>query len=264
MTAEQKLTAALPVTLPPIAYPGLSMLCVVRKMTDAEVTAATFSENTGKPLSAMDLAMFAYHNDKLGIGQKEIARLMSTAHHRMSASRVSVLLNLIRLPLKIQKLLHANQIPESACQALLRLGLSAEELELRASDVAAGRIKPSEITAEANAARRAKGIKVQRNIADLRRMMERLPFQNKLQVTPGELLDWLDGGVGDEVWTNQAGSNPDENMEDEDANISDDNETEAEPTGAYELVNGRPVKLADVAPISDEAREHLEQLHSIK
>lgn len=178
----------------PAAYglPGpVPLKATYADLDDIGSVIASFIENTGKPLTCMDLAHTANQLFNLmDWSNAEIAAVLTTPHHPVSASRVSQLRALIRLPMRLQRQLHAGSVPESVARAMLRLGVDSAEMERLAEELESGRIKGSEITSEANDKRRASGKKVKRSINDLRAKLIELGTAPSL-----DLLSWLEGDI---------------------------------------------------------------------
>lgn len=178
------------------------LLAVSRKLSDEAAIRASFAENTGRPLTCMDLAHTAESLAALEWPTKTIAAVMSTPHHRISPSRVSQLRSLMRLPERIQAMLHAKSLPESAARAILRLGMDDSAMETVADQLIEGTLRAGEIVAWGNEARRGDGKKVKRTMYDLRTMLEEIAGETG-SAKAADMLSWLDGEFagekGDEI-----------------------------------------------------------------
>lgn len=178
----------------------IPLLAVARKMSDESAIRVSFAENTGRPLTCMDLAHTAeaLAAPPLDWPMKTIASVMSTPHHRISPSRVSQLRSLMRLPERIQAMLHAKKLPESVARAILRLGMDDAAMEVVADQLVDGTLRAGEIVAMANEARRDDGKKVKRTMFDLRGKLDEIGTGPAM-----DLLAWLDGEFpgerGDEI-----------------------------------------------------------------
>lgn len=173
---------------------GIPLLAVLKQYTDEQAIRASFTENTGLPLSVMDLATAASHfYNVMDWPHKHIAEAMSAPHHKMSPIRVGQLLRLLALPVSLQRRLHTGKLPESVAKAFLRLGLSAEEMKEKAAQLERGEIKPSELTSAANQKRRAEGKKVKRSLSEVRTRLGELETARAL-----DFLSWIDGDLNDD------------------------------------------------------------------
>lgn len=171
----------------------IPLLYIIQEMDDIGAAKAAFAENTGLPLTCMDLSKAVASYSNMGWDDSRIAETISAPHHKVGRSRVSQLRSLIRLPLKIQQALHDGRLPESAARALISLGIDREEMEGIANDIEAGRMKTAEIGARARAQKRSKGKKAQRTIYELRNILNELSTTKALN-----LLAWLDGELPDD------------------------------------------------------------------
>lgn len=194
IAGRHRKAAIVKINADPGAYglPGpIPLAAVYKDLNDVEAIGASFAENTGKPLTCMDLAHTAAQLARvMDWSNARIAALLSTPHHPCSPSRVSQLRSLIRLPMRLQRMLHSGAVPESVARAMFRLGVDAEEMEQLSRELEAGALKGSEITSRANAERRAAGKKVKRTIVDLRNKLAELGTAPSL-----DLLSWLDGDI---------------------------------------------------------------------
>lgn len=172
----------------------LPLKAVFIEMDDEDAIRASFQENTGKPPTVMDLAKAAANFSRLEWDNQKIASTLSTPWQRVSAARVSQLKSYIRLPYKVQSMLHRGILPESAARAMLTMGLDAESMEELAWQVERGEMKPGEIIAESKKSQRAKGKKARRSIADVRELLERLRTDRA-----NRFLDWLDGTLKEDT-----------------------------------------------------------------
>jgi hypothetical protein len=175
--------------------PGpLPLIAVYRELSEEAAIRASFAENTGKPLTVMDLAHAATRFAAFDWPNDKIASIISTPWHRVSAARVSQLKAYIRLPHKVQSLLHRGVVPESAARAMLVMGLDGEAMEEMAGQVERGEMKAGEVVALAAAHKREKGKRARRSIKDVRELCERLGTDKAV-----DFLSWLDGELkGDE------------------------------------------------------------------
>lgn len=162
---------------------------VYRELTDEEAIRASLSENTGKPLTCMDLSHAATQLYKvLGWSNKQIAETLTTPHYRLSPSRVSQLRDLTRLPARVQRSLHEGALPESSARAMLRLELKPRAMEMLADQLESGEIKAADITALANDARRKAGKQIRRTMFELKAKLDEIGSAKSM-----DLLAWLDG-----------------------------------------------------------------------
>ena len=158
-------------------------------LDEEEAFRASVVENTGRPLTCMDLAHAAIQMSKvLDWEGAKIAEALTTSFRKVSPSRVSQLKALNGLPMSIKRRLHKGTLKESVARAMLRLQLSGEELEKLAKQLEDGEIKPAEITAMANKKRRGEGKKVKRSLSELLALLEELGTN-----ASAELYNWLSG-----------------------------------------------------------------------
>lgn len=164
--------------------PGpVPLLAVYKELDDSEAFKASIEENTGRPLSCMDLSYAAIQMSKvLDWESAAIAEALTTSFRKVSPSRVSQLKALNSLPMSIKRRLHKGTLKESVARAMLRLQLGAEELEALAKQLEDGEIKPSEITAMANQKRRGEGKKVKRSLSELLALLEELGTNSSADV----------------------------------------------------------------------------------
>jgi ParB-like chromosome segregation protein Spo0J len=171
----------------------LPLFYVLQEMDDMAAAQAAFAENTGLPLTCMDLAKAVMSYSNMGWNDEKIAQTLNAPHHKVSKTRVSQLRSLIRLPHSIQESLHRGTMPESAARALIALQIDREEMETIAEKLRKGEMRAAELSSRAAQERRAKGKRVKRTINDLRVKLDDLSTQKSL-----DFLAWLDGEVNDD------------------------------------------------------------------
>jgi len=170
--------------------PGpIPLIAVYHEMGDEDALRDSFQENTGLPLTVMDLAQAAVNYAAFDWDNAKIAATISTPWHRVSPARVSQLKAYIRLPYKVQSLLHRGELPESAARAMLTMGLDADAMTEMVET-----LKPGEIIAESKRTQRAKGKRARRSIADVREILERMGTDKAM-----DMLSWLDGEVKEDA-----------------------------------------------------------------
>ena len=158
-------------------------------LDEEEAFRASIVENTGRPLTCMDLAHAAVQMSKvLDWEGAQIAEALTTSFRKVSPSRVSQLKALNSLPMSIKRRLHKGTLKESVARAMLRLQLPAEELEDLAKRLEDGEIKPAQITAMANKKRRGEGKKVKRSLSELLSLLEELGTN-----ASADVYNWLNG-----------------------------------------------------------------------
>jgi len=175
--------------------PGpVPLIAVYRELSEEAAIRASFAENTGKPLTVMDLAHAATRFSAFDWPNDKIASIISTPWHKVTPARVSQLKSYIRLPHKVQSLLHRGVIPESCARAMLQVGLDGEAMEEMAGQIERGEMKPGEVVALAASEKRKKGKRARRSIKDVRELLERVGTDKAIH-----FLAWLDGDLrGDE------------------------------------------------------------------
>lgn len=175
--------------------PGpIPFIAVYRELGDEDAIRASFAENTGKPLTVMDLAHAATRFSAFEWPNDKIASIISTPWHKVTPARVSQLKAYIRLPYRVQSLLHRSTIPESCARAMLVMGLDGEAMEEMAGQIERGEMRPGEVVALAGKKQREKGKRARRSIKDVRELCERVGTGKAL-----DFLSWLDGELkGDE------------------------------------------------------------------
>lgn len=191
VAARHRRAAVLKINADPGAYglPGpIPFIATYQALDEESAIRASFAENTGKPLTVMDLAQAASRFSAFDWDNTKIASIISTPWHKVSAARVSQLKSYIRLPHKVQSLLHRGLLPESAARAMLTMGLDAEAMTEMVEQVERGFMKPGEIVAESKRNQRAKGKRARRSNLDLRELLEGMESEKA-----DKMLDWLDG-----------------------------------------------------------------------
>lgn len=194
VAGRHRRAAILRVNADPAAYglepdASIDLLAHYRELSDdVAVIKSSFAENTGRPLTCMDLAQGAYQLSELGWPNKVIAETLSTSHKRITPSRVSQLKDLMQLPERVQMALHQGRLPESAARAMLRLQLNATTMEMMATQLEEGEIKAGDITALANDARRQAGKMIRRTLYELKTKLDEMGTAKAM-----DLLAWMDG-----------------------------------------------------------------------
>lgn len=193
VAGRHRRAAILRINADPVAYglpaeTSVPLLAVYRELSDEEAIRSSFAENTGRPLTCMDLAQTAAQLSRLDWPNKMIAETLSTSHKRITPSRVSQLKDLIRLPTRVQMALHQGTLPESAARAMLRLQLNAATMEMMATQLEEGEIKAGDITALANDARRQAGKMIRRTLYELKTKLDEIGTAKAM-----DLLAWMDG-----------------------------------------------------------------------
>jgi ParB-like chromosome segregation protein Spo0J len=167
----------------------LPLLATYRVMTDEQALKAAFGENAdGLPVSVMDLVASAARFENCGSSRAEIAAILSTPRREILPGRVGQLLALAPLPRKVQDALHVGTLKEVVARQMIRLKLDAAEMERVAGEVAAGRMKAGDLTAQANSRRREAGRKLKRTLPELKARLTALDTDRAL-----DLLAWLNG-----------------------------------------------------------------------
>lgn len=167
---------------------------IFHELSDEDALLASFQENAGKPPTVMDLAKAVINFTRLEWDNAKIAAKMSTPWNRVTQARVSQLKAYIRLPHKVQSLLHRGIIPESCARAMLTIGLDGEAMEEMAGQIERGEMKPGEVVALAAKEKRARGKKARRSIKDVRELLERMVGEWDSDKAVN-MLSWLDGEV---------------------------------------------------------------------
>lgn len=189
----------------------VSLIAIYRNISDEQVIRASFAENTGKPLTCMDLCLAAAKLANTGkLAHKQIAAIITTPHHKISASRVSQLLALAKLPQSIQLALHEGRLPESAARAILSLGLDDKGMQDIANEFEEGELTAGEIISLANEGRREKGKKVKRTLNDVRRVLDGIGTSKAM-----DFLSWLEGEFRDDSVLESIFGEEDDENEDE-------------------------------------------------
>lgn len=177
-----------------VGLPGpIPLIAVYHEMGDEDALRDSFQENTGLPLTVMDLAQAAVNYAAFQWDNQKIASTISTPWHKVSAARVSQLKAYIRLPYRVQSLLHRGTIPESCARAMLTIGLDGAAMEEMAGQIERGEMRPGEVVALAGKKQREKGRKARRSIKDVRELCERVGTDKAM-----DMLSWLDGEVKDD------------------------------------------------------------------
>lgn len=172
----------------PLSDP-LPLLYIYQNLSDEEAIDASIKENTGLPLSVVDLAATAAKLDRvLGYSNDRIAEILSTPHHRVSPTRVIILKSYMRLPLAVLVKLHNKSIPESAAKAMLALKLDGPAMEEMASELEKGNIKAGQIIAMEAEESRKRGRKRRRSIKDVYELLGECDTADS-----DDFKSWLDG-----------------------------------------------------------------------
>lgn len=172
----------------PLTEP-LPLLYIYQNLSDEEAIDASIKENTGLPLSVVDLAATAAKLDRvLGYSNDRIAEILSTPHHRVSPSKVIILKSYMRLPISILTRLHSRQISEGVAKAMLHLRMDAQAMEEMAGELEAGRITPGQIIAMEAEESRKRGRKRRRSIKDVYELLADIDSTDS-----DDFKGWLDG-----------------------------------------------------------------------
>jgi ParB-like chromosome segregation protein Spo0J len=166
---------------------------VYENLSEEVALKAAFSENTGKPLTVVDLAHAATRLSSFDYTNDQVSAIISSPHHTISPVRVSQLKALMRLPHSILTRLHNGDIPESAARAMLSLGLDSSGLEEIATQLEKKEIKAGDIIKQANERKRTKGKKVRRSLLDVKELLIGIDT-----ASAADFLSWLDGEHNDE------------------------------------------------------------------
>lgn len=192
VAGRHRRAAILKINEDPTAYSlpaPIPFIATYQALDEESAIRASFAENTGKPLSIMDLAHAATRFSAFDWDNAKIASIISTPWHKVSAARVSQLKAYMRLPRAVQRLLHRGELPESAARAMLTMGLDSDAMVEMIET-----LKPGEIIAESKRSQRAKGKKARRSLLDVRETLERIGTDKAM-----DMLSWLDGEVKEDT-----------------------------------------------------------------
>lgn len=192
VAGRHRRAAILKINEDPSAYhlpAPIPFIATYQALDEESAIRASFAENTGKPLSVMDLAHAATRFSAFNWDNAKIASIISTPWHRVTPARVSQLKAYMRLPRAVQLLLHRGELPESAARAMLTMGLDADAMVEMVEA-----LKPGEIIAESKRSQRAKGKRARRGTPDVRELCERLRTGKAM-----DFLSWLDGEVKEDT-----------------------------------------------------------------
>jgi ParB-like chromosome segregation protein Spo0J len=177
----------------PISDP-IPLKCLYANVTEDRAVKLAFQENTGLPLTVVDLAHAASTLRSLypDWSNAQIADVISTPHHPVSPVRVSQFYALMTLPTHILSSIHRGEMSEGVARAMLKMKLERETIQDIANKLKAGTLKSGDLIEMSNEVQRRKGVKVRRSIVDIEKLMEKVDSDKGWN-----FLGWLRGEHND-------------------------------------------------------------------